>query len=127
MVGCLRGTFGSPQGGPFDLSAVVGPGWKGEEQVIAETSEQERKRPERQEIGEEEGSWPRTYAASRCQASLAQATHTYAALLLLLALRPSPTHTPWHYLVKQSWRDDSGKRQGLPSLSTARTGWQNTV
>lgn len=30
--------------------------------------------------------------------------------------------TPWHYLVKQSCGDESGKSQGLPSLSTARLG-----
>lgn len=80
------------------------------------------KREGERKMGEEEGSWPWTYAASPCQAPLAQATHAYAALLLLLPLQPSPTPTPWHYLVKQSWRDESGKRRGLPSLSTARVG-----
>lgn len=85
-------------------------------------SKRQRKERERK-MGEEEGSWPWTYAASPCQTPLAQATHAYAALLLLLSpLQPSPTPTPWHYLVKQSWRDESGKRRGLPSLSTASTG-----
>lgn len=90
------------------------------------SSERERDRGEERErerkMGEEEGSWPWTYAAFLCQAPLAQATHAYAALLLLLPLQPSPTPTPWHYLVKQSWRDESGKRRGLPSLTTARIG-----
>lgn len=98
----------------------------GEEKMRVIKSElaRERDRGDERErkMGEEEGSWPWTYAASLCQASLAQATHAYAALLLLLPLQPSPTPTPWHYLVKQSWRDESGKRRGLPSLSTARVG-----
>lgn len=104
-------------------SKTRGRKWWGLSGVSWRERKREDTREREREMGEEEGS-------SLCQAPLAQETHAYAALLLLLPLQPSPTPTPWHYLVKQSWRDESGKRQGLPSLCTARVGllgWDNTA
>lgn len=92
----------------------------GKDEGYREGGESEETRERK--MGEEEGSWPRTYAAFLCQAPLAQAAHAHATLLLLLPLQPFPTPTPVHYLVKQSCGDESGKTLGLPSLSTARLG-----
>lgn len=128
---CPWRTVGSVR--PFDLHTMLsskGDTWmlkdkrsgnkmRGEEKMRVFEREVVRKGQREREMVEEERSWPWTYAASLCQAPLAQETHAYAALLLPLPLQPSPTPTPWHCLVKQSWRDESGKRRGLPSLPSA--------